>query len=117
MRQAAARDDLELVPISGFRSIDRQTELFRAKLAAGQTVDEILRYVAAPGFSEHHTGRALDIGSLEHPELDEEFAGTTAFAWLEGHARDFGFSMSYPRRNRHGITFEPWHWCWSRGLR
>ena len=112
MRRAAMRDDIDLFVISGFRSIARQTEIFRGKLAAGQTAQEILKYVAAPGFSEHHTGRALDIGSPEHSELDEGFAETDAFHWLERNAYAFQFTLSYPRANPHGIVFEPWHWCY-----
>ena len=112
MRRAAMRNDIELVAISGFRSIARQTEIMRDKLAAGQELKDILRYVAAPGFSEHHTGRAIDIGAPEHIELDEEFAQTAAFRWLEARAREFGFVMTYPRENPHGIAYEPWHWCW-----
>jgi zinc D-Ala-D-Ala carboxypeptidase len=115
MRRSAARHDVELVAVSGFRSIARQTEIFREKLALGDQLDDILRYVAAPGFSEHHTGRAIDIGSPEHIGLDEEFAHTTAFRWLEQHAGEFGFTLSYPRDNPHGIGYEPWHWCWNRG--
>lgn len=112
MRLKAARNDVELVPVSGFRSVARQTEIFREKLAAGKAIGDILLYVAAPGFSEHHTGRALDIGSPEHVELDEEFADTPAFRWLEQHAASFGFGLSYPRGNPHGIGYEPWHWFW-----
>jgi D-alanyl-D-alanine carboxypeptidase len=114
MRQAAARNDLELIPISGFRSIARQTEIVREKLAAGQPLDDILTYVAAPGFSEHHTGRALDIATTEHIELNEEFERTAAFHWLEEYARQFGFTLSYPRKNPHRIGYEPWHWCWNK---
>ena len=114
MRGAAADDEIILVPISGFRSVRRQTEIIREKLAAGRAVADILRFVAAPGCSEHHTGRALDIGSPEHIELDEHFARTAAFRWLNRNAADFGFSLSYPARNRHGIGYEPWHWCWHR---
>jgi D-alanyl-D-alanine carboxypeptidase len=113
MRHAAMKDDIELFALSGFRSIARQTEIFRGKLVNGQSVEEILRYVAAPGYSEHHTGRALDVGSPEHSELDEAFAETDAFQWLEENATVFAFTLSYPRNNPHGIGFEPWHWCWS----
>ena len=113
MRRAAMKDDIELFALSGFRSIARQTEIFRIKLAGGQTVEEVLRFVAAPGYSEHHTGRALDIGSPEYSELDEAFAETDAFRWLERNATGFAFALSYPRNNPHGIGFEPWHWCWS----
>ncbi|MGH7947151.1 MAG: M15 family metallopeptidase [Opitutaceae bacterium] len=113
MRLAAGRDDVELFAMSGFRTIARQTEIFRGKLAAGEPLDDILRYVAAPGFSEHHTGRALDIGSPEHTELDEAFGETGAFRWLDENAARFGFRLSYPRSNPHGIAYEPWHWCWT----
>jgi D-alanyl-D-alanine carboxypeptidase len=114
MRDAAARDGIELIAISAFRSVQRQTRLIRKKLRAGRRIEDILRYMAAPGFSEHHTGRALDIGSPEHIELDEEFARTAAFRWLKTHADEFGFRLSYPRKNPFGIGYEPWHWCWHR---
>jgi D-alanyl-D-alanine carboxypeptidase len=112
MRAAAARDGIVLLPLSGFRSVARQAVLIRKKLAAGESIEEILRLVAAPGYSEHHTGRALDIGSPDDIALDEEFARTAAFRWLRRHAGEFGFQLSFPRRNPHGIAYEPWHWCW-----
>lgn len=118
MCAAAAAAGIELVPISGFRSVRRQAAIIREKLAAGRPLGDILRSVAAPGYSEHHTGRAIDIGSPEELELDEHFARTPAFRWLRRHAGRFGFRLSFPRGNRHGIVYEPWHWCWSNpGLR
>lgn len=114
MKDAAACDGIELIPLSGFRSVARQTEIIREKLAGGETVDEVLRFVAAPGYSEHHTGRAIDIGSPEDSDLDEGFARTPAFRWLKAHASHFGFTLSFPRGNPHGIGYEPWHWCWHR---
>lgn len=112
MFAAAAQDGIDLLPVSGFRSIARQTEIIRAKLKAGQPLDAILRYVAAPGFSEHHTGRALDISSPGHTDLEEAFDYTPAFQWLARDASRFGFSLTFPRGNRNGIGYEPWHWCW-----
>lgn len=112
MRTAAALNGIGLLPVSGFRSIARQTRIIRSNLAKGRPLDDLLRYVAAPGCSEHHTGRALDIASARHPDLDAGFARTREFKWLARHARHFGFSLSYPRNNRHGIGYEPWHWCW-----
>ncbi len=93
--------------------IARQAELIRAKLDAGQPLETILQILAAPGCSEHHTGLAVDVGTPGLPPLQERFAETAAFAWLSRHAQGFGFSLSYPRGNLHGIVFEPWHWCWS----
>jgi len=112
MQRAAAAEGIALVPVSGFRSVARQTALIRQKLAAGAGIDAILRYLAAPGCSEHHTGRALDLDAPGHLGLDEHFARTRQFRWLRRHAASFGFRLSYPRRNPHGIGYEPWHWCW-----
>jgi zinc D-Ala-D-Ala carboxypeptidase len=111
MLHAAAADAVTLVPLSGFRSIARQAEIIRAKRSAGESLKSILTTVAAPGYSEHHTGRAIDIGTPESPELTEGFAETPAFAWLKAHAAEHGFSLSYPQGNAHGIIYEPWHWC------
>ena len=107
---AAETDGVLLVPLSGFRSVARQAEIIRGKLASGRSLADILRTVAMPGYSEHHTGRALDIGTPGDPPLEESFANTAAFAWLVKRGAEFGFTLSYPRDNRHGIAFEPWHW-------
>lgn len=112
MSAAAARDGVQLLPLSAFRSVARQTAIIRTKLAGGEEITDILRLVAAPGCSEHHTGRALDIGSPVEQKLDEHFAKTAEFRWLKRHATEFGFHLSYPRRNPHRIGYEPWHWCW-----
>jgi D-alanyl-D-alanine carboxypeptidase len=114
MRRAASAAGLTLLPISGFRSVGRQTEIIRTRLSKGERIEAILQSVAAPGYSEHHTGRAVDIGVPGEPPLTEAFASTGAFAWLEAHAHEHGFSLSYPRGNAHGIVFEPWHWCFKR---
>ena len=111
LRTAAAGEGVPLLLLSGFRGVDHQTEIIRRKLSAGQRIEDILRVNAAPGYSEHHTGRAVDIGTPDAPPLEESFAGTTAFRWLEAHADQFGFLLSYPRDNAQGIAFEPWHWC------
>jgi D-alanyl-D-alanine carboxypeptidase len=114
MRDAAAADGVTLLLLSGFRSIARQAEIIRAHLAAGRPIADILRSVAAPGYSEHHTGNAIDLGTPGEPPFEEGFAATAAFTWLIQRAAGFGFSLSYPRNNPHGITFEPWHWRFRR---
>ena len=110
MREAALRDGVVLEAISGYRSHDYQLGIFERKLARGQTVRQILAVNAAPGYSEHHSGLALDIGTPDEAPAEESFEGTAAFAWLRQHASGFGFTMSYPRDNPHGIVYEPWHW-------
>lgn len=110
LRETARRDQVALEAISGYRSHDYQLGIFRRKLARGQSVEQILAVNAAPGYSEHHSGEALDIGAPGEPPAEEGFEATKAFAWLQNHAGTFGFSLSYPRGNRHGIVYEPWHW-------
>jgi D-alanyl-D-alanine carboxypeptidase len=112
MRLAAACDGVALQPVSGFRSVRRQAMIIRNKLAEGTAIRAILRFLAAPGCSEHHTGRAIDIGSPSAPDLDAAFARTREFRWLKANAVRFGFRLSYPRRNPQQIGYEPWHWCW-----
>lgn len=112
MRDAASADGVTLLLVSAFRSIARQHEIVAAKLARGQSLDDILQVSAAPGFSEHHTGRAVDIGTPDSPALEEVFEQTPAFAWLQANAGRFGFVLSFPRDNACGYLYEPWHWCY-----
>ena len=111
MRLAASADGVSLEAISGYRSHAYQAGIFARKLARGLSVGQILTVNAAPGFSEHHSGRALDIGTPGEPAAEESFEATPAFHWLQAHAGRFGFQLSYPRDNPHGIVYEPWHWC------
>ncbi len=112
LREAAMRDDVVLEAISGYRSHDYQLGIFKRKLARGLAIDDILAVNAAPGFSEHHGGLALDIGAPDEPPAEESFERTTAFDWLQANAGGHGFAMSYPRDNPHCIDYEPWHWCY-----
>jgi D-alanyl-D-alanine carboxypeptidase len=112
MQEAARAEDIALEAISGYRSHDYQLGIFERKLARGLSVEQILAVNAAPGYSEHHGGWAMDIGTPGEPPAEESFEATPAFAWLHRRAGDFGFRMSYPRGNPHGIVYEPWHWRW-----
>jgi len=112
MRDAAAADGVTLFLVSAFRSVARQHEIVAAKLARGQSLDAILAVSAAPGFSEHHTGRAIDIGTPGSPVLEQHFETTPAFAWLQQRAANHGFAMSFGPDNASGYLYEPWHWCW-----
>ncbi|HET6906362.1 MAG TPA: M15 family metallopeptidase [Rhodanobacteraceae bacterium] len=112
MRKAAAHDNVELQIVSAFRSIAYQLGIIERKLQRGLQMDAILRVSAAPGYSEHHSGRALDLTAPGYAPVEEVFEQSAAFAWLTRKAPRFGFALSYPRGNRHGIAYEPWHWCW-----
>ncbi|MFY2765204.1 M15 family metallopeptidase [Arenimonas sp. MALMAid1274] len=117
MQAAAVTEGVVLQAISGYRSHDYQLGIFERKLARGLTLADILAVNAAPGYSEHHGGCTMDISTPGEPAAEESFETTPAFAWLCRRAGDFGFVMSYPRGNPHGIVYEPWHWRWHAGPR
>jgi len=112
MQAAAAADGVELQLVSAFRSVAYQAELLRRKLDRGQQIGHILAVSAAPGFSEHHSGRAIDLTTPGAPVLEAPFEETEAYGWLNDRASDYHFYLSYPRDNPHGVIFEPWHWAW-----
>lgn len=112
MQSAALAQGVSLQAISGYRSHDYQLGIFERKLARGLSLEQVLAVNAAPGYSEHHGGCAIDVGTPGEPAAEESFEATAAYRWLLGNAGAFGFSLSYPRGNPHGIVFEPWHWRW-----
>jgi zinc D-Ala-D-Ala carboxypeptidase len=111
LKSAAISDGITLFIVSAFRSIDRQVEIVRLKLDAGTAVEDVLTVCAPPGFSEHHTGRAIDLSTPGSHALEVEFDQTPAYAWLERRAGEFGYLLSYPIGNPLGYQYEPWHWC------
>ncbi|MBC55051.1 MAG: hypothetical protein CMQ34_14580 [Gammaproteobacteria bacterium] len=115
MRDQAARDGVTLWVVSAYRSVNYQAEVIRRKLDSGRSLEDILRVNAAPGYSEHHTGRALDIATPDSPPLETAFDQTVAYLWLTENAAKFGFVLSYPEGSLSAISYEPWHWCYRAG--
>lgn len=113
MKAAAMADGCELLMVSAFRSVARQGEIVRGKFLRGLGAEEIFAVSAPPGYSEHHTGRAVDISTPGYAALEEEFEESAAFAWLSENAGRFGFSMTYGRGNKYGFLYEPWHWVYN----
>ncbi|WP_299485982.1 D-alanyl-D-alanine carboxypeptidase family protein [Acaryochloris sp. IP29b_bin.137] len=109
---AAAKANLTLQPISGFRSVKDQAELFDKQVQKRGSQQAAAKFSAPPGFSEHHTGYAIDIGDRNQPDKDLKvaFEDTTAYRWLSNNASRYGFELSFPRSNAQGVNFEPWHW-------
>lgn len=110
MRAAALRDNVVLNLVSAFRSFDRQKQIIERKIKSGQSLKEIFEVSAPPGFSEHHTGRAVDIGTTNCNQLTSAFESTDAFRWLMRNAGTYGFHLSYSKDNEAGFAYEPWHW-------
>lgn len=113
MRAAAADDGVDLVVLSGYRSIALQKHLFfDVKSARNQTASERARVSAPPGFSEHATGFAIDLGDGSQPgaNLSQSFEQTAAFSWLKANGARYQFALSFPHGNSQGVSYEPWHW-------
>jgi len=112
MRKEARKDGIYLVFLSGYRSINLQKEIFYSlKSFRNQEAAERARVSAPPGYSEHSTGFAIDIGDATQRETDfeTEFENTDAFRWLIKNAAKFHFKLSFNKKNKY-IDYEPWHW-------
>ncbi len=98
--------DDNIVVQSGYRSRERQQELYDADLAANGTTTSTL--VAKPGFSEHQTGYSVDLSLVG----GEDYDGSGIYSWINEHCYEFGFVLRYPE-NKTAITeiqYEPWHY-------
>lgn len=112
MQQQAFLAGVEIQVVSAYRSLEYQVELIQRLLARGQEIRDILTRVAAPGYSEHQSGCALDLTTPSSADCEEEFENTEAFRWLQQSAAEFEFYLSYSRDNPYGVIYEPWHWCY-----
>jgi len=113
MERAAAGEGISLVVLSAFRPTALQKELFfEVKAERNQSALQRSRVSAPPGFSEHSTGYAVDLGDGRAPQahLSEAFAQTEAYRWLRANAARYHFVLSFPPDNPQGVIYEPWHW-------
>ncbi|VXD13551.1 putative carboxypeptidase [Planktothrix serta PCC 8927] len=113
MDQAALASGVSLVPISSFRTVkDQEMIFFEVKAQRGQVATKRAEVSAPPGYSEHHTGYAIDIGDGNMPStnLSVSFEQTQAFQWLKNNAAFYSFELSFPKDNPQGVSYEPWHW-------
>lgn len=113
MIAAAAKEGVTLVTLSGFRSVAEQNSLFfDVKAERGQGPSQRATVSAPPGYSEHHTGYAVDLGDGKAPSADLQvaFEKTRAFQWLQKNAAHYSFELSFKRDNPMGVSYEPWHW-------
>lgn len=124
METDAEKEGINLYFRSGYRSIKLQKKFYDTAvknykvqgLSDKDASTKALEYIQYPGASEHHTGLALDIISVEWQntvgELVDRFDTTDAFRWLDKHAAEYGFILRYPKGKEDitGIKYEPWHY-------
>ena len=121
MYRAAAADGVPLLLCYGHRTLEQAAGLFEKQIGRQmaqygytreQAAEAAKRFVAPPGYSEHHTGLALDIITPSYQVLNEGYADTAAAIWLRDNAHRFGFILRYPKDKQEitGVVFEPWHY-------
>ena len=118
MATAARGEGIELVAFSGFRSYEYQTTLYdRYVNKDGKEAAD--RYSARPGYSEHQTGLAFDIGEKGREDLwlTKAFGETKAGQWLAKNAHHYGFILRYPegKEDITGFMYESWHFRYLEG--
>ncbi|MGF1537633.1 MAG: D-alanyl-D-alanine carboxypeptidase family protein [Elainellaceae cyanobacterium] len=113
MVNAARNDGVYIVPLSGFRSVEQQQYLFFGiKEEQAQRASERATVSAPPGYSEHHTGYAMDVGDADAPKthLEQSFENTKAFRWLQENAARYSFELSFEKDESSEVSYEPWQW-------
>lgn len=91
--------------LSGYRSYQTQVNLYQRYVNRdGQSLADT--YSARAGHSEHQTGLAFDVGSI-----DDNYGTTPAGKWLVQHCAEYGFILRYPKGKEYitGYQYEPWH--------
>ncbi len=109
---------------SGYRSPGRQAYLFFHYLATSSkfSLVENAKWIAMPGYSQHGdpTYNAIDfcnrdgINGFSDHQTSADFAKLPEYKWMLENAHKYNFYLSYPKNNKWGVGFEPWHWHWER---
>lgn len=110
MLQAAANAGLTINMTSSYRSYENQVTTYNGWVATNGSTEAADTVSARPGYSEHQTGFAVDLGTSSCAL--ECFAGTPHYTWLQQHAADYGFIQRY-HAGFEGITGynpEAWHY-------
>ncbi len=116
MWRAASDSGAVLWIASGYRSIEDQSGILaqaiqnrmsQQDMSEEEAQEDALRTIQKPGYSEHHTGLVIDFNNVEN-----DFEGTEAYAWLSQHAADYGFVQRYKKDKVQytGIDNESWHY-------
>lgn len=119
MIEDARAQGMRIHMCSGYRTKEKQTELFENKkqsyIRQGKTEEEAYnlakRSISVPDSGEHRLGLAADFISDTYTVLEEGFADTPEGQWLREHCTEYGFILRYPKEKEEitGIDYEPWH--------
>lgn len=108
---AASAEGVKLTVASAYRSYPEQTTIYNS-MVKGYGQEEADRQSARPGYSEHQTGWAADLGASNGTcRIETCFADTREGKWLAANAHKHGFIIRYPKDKESvtGYNYEPWH--------
>lgn len=114
LRKSLVSDGIHILLTGAYRSTEYQKQL-SIRLEKKHGLQYVKDYVATPGFSEHHTGLAIDIclliGDRIVNQRDDLFNNKEIFAKIHQRLADFGFILRYPegKEDVTGYQYEPWH--------
>ena len=105
---------------SSYRTTSYQQQLFDNRvqrmrnqgMSEKEAIKDTEKWIAIPGTSEHETGLAVDIVTVENQNLDNSQLNSDCQKWMMEHCYDYGFILRYPEDKVRvtGIDFEPWHY-------
>lgn len=110
MLSKAEEDGVFFQVESGYRSKSYQRKIFKRMFEEGRTFEDVVRYVAPPGYSNHMFGTAVDF----YPS-NWRFADTPQYKWLQDNAAKFNFDETYSEFNKMQMPWEAWHWNYIEG--
>ena len=115
LREKLFEQGIDIELDSTYRSVQRQEELWEEfKRMYGE--EYCKKYVAVPGFSEHHTGLAIDVCLIKDGRIiddnDEMISEVETFSKVHEKLADYGFILRYPKGKEDitGYMYEEWHY-------
>ena len=108
MAQDAEAVGYTIRAISTYRTLDYQEKLYN-NYVKKDGIEIADTYSARPGYSEHHTGLAIDIDNKQLSYTN--FESTKEFTWMMENSYKYGFILRYGRDTSiTGYMYEPWHY-------
>ena len=117
--QAAKKDGIKLTLLSGFRSFEKQKQIWQFKYhekyrhikLKKERIEKIMNFSSMPGTSRHHWGTEIDVVSLNNAFFKKGY-GKKVFLWLKKNGPAFGFFQVYTPGRFYGYNEESWHFTY-----
>lgn len=104
-------DSDDMMIVSGYRNVQSQRDIYNDRVAT-QGEELAALYVATPGYSEHHTGLAMDLSFFTDNGTSVSIEEYEYGSWIDEHCADYGYVLRYPsdKVDITKIGYEFWHY-------